>query len=81
MRFCFVSRMTPFALPPGYTRIKRVNSFHELVTPHSETGVNAFCWPRTLPGDFAEVVERLGASEGISTLDDSRFQRRAKPLE
>jgi len=65
--------MTPFTLPPGYTRIKVVKSFHELVTTPFVSGVNALCWPRTLAGDFGEVVEQLGVSEGITTLDDARL--------
>ena len=69
-----VSRMTPFSLPTGYARIQRVTSFQELVaTPFAE-GVNALCWQRTLEGDFAEVVERLGEGEGIVTLDDERLR-------
>ena len=66
--------MTPFKLPPGYTRIRRVNSFHQLIATPFRDGVNALCWPRTLPGDFSEVVERLAVREGITTLDDSRLQ-------
>ncbi len=65
--------MTPFSLPPGYTRIKAVGSFHELVTTPFADGVNAFCWQRTLPGNFGEVVEQLGSSPGMDTLDDSRL--------
>jgi len=60
--------------PPNYPRIKVVNSFHELVTTPFAGGVNALCWPRTLAGDFGEVVERLGAGEGIVTLDDTRLR-------
>ena len=60
-------------LPPDYPRIQRVNSFEELVTTPFANGVNAFCWPRTLPGDFSEVVELLGGGEGIVTLDDTRL--------
>src|SRR5882672_260168 len=65
--------MTPFTLPPGYDRIQVVESFRELVSTPFGGGVNALCWPRTLPGDFGEVVERLGAGEGIITLDDARL--------
>ncbi|HTD68013.1 MAG TPA: hypothetical protein VK846_15920 [Candidatus Limnocylindria bacterium] len=57
----------------GYARIKVVKSFLELVSTPFAGGVNALCWPRTLPGDFSEVVEHLGVSEGITTLDDSRL--------
>ena len=65
--------MTPFTPPPGYTRIKLVKSFHELVTTPFAGGVNALCWQRTLPGQFSEVMEQLGVSEGITTLDDARL--------
>jgi hypothetical protein len=65
--------MTLLNLPPGYARIKLVDSFHELVTTAFADGVNALCWRRTLPGDFAEVVERLAVDEGITSLDDSRL--------
>ena len=66
--------MTPFTQPPGYTRIKTVNSFSELVSTPFAEGVNALCWQRTLAGDFNEVVKHLGASEGIITLDDTRLR-------
>ncbi len=66
-------RLTPFALPPGYTRIKWVDSFDELVTTPFADGVNALCWQRTLPGDFSEVVEQLAVGEGITTLDEAQL--------
>ena len=66
--------MLPFTLPADYPRIKVVGSFQELVaTPFAE-GVNALCWPRTLPGDFGELVGRLGAGEGITALDEARLR-------
>jgi hypothetical protein len=70
----FGSRMTPFTAPPDYPRIKVVSSFHELIATPFAGGINALCWPRMLPGDFGEVVERLGPGEGIVTLDDDRLQ-------
>ncbi|MEQ1752117.1 MAG: hypothetical protein ABL974_22030, partial [Prosthecobacter sp.] len=66
--------MTPLSLPLDYPRIRRVSSFHELITTPFADGVNALCWPRTLVGDFAEVVELLAAGQGITTLDDARLQ-------
>ena len=63
--------MSLFTPPPGYTRIKVVKSFEELVTTRFEGGINALCWQRTLRGNFSEVVERLGVTEGITTLDES----------
>lgn len=65
--------MTSFTLPPDYSRIKRVNNFHELVTTPFADGINAFCWQRTLPSHFREVVEQLGGSEGITTLEETRL--------
>lgn len=70
--------MTQLALPPDYTRIQRVQSFHELVTTPFADGVNALCWQRTLSGPFGEVVEQLGDGEGITTLDEPRL--RALPV-
>ena len=49
--------MTSFTPPPGYTRIQVVTSFQELVSTPFAEGINALCWPRTLPGNFSEVVE------------------------
>ena len=60
----------PFNLPTDYPRIKRVTSFHELVTTRFADGINALCWERTLPGDFSEVVSKIGGGEGIITLDE-----------
>ena len=54
-------------------RIKVVSSFHELLATPFSDGVNALCWPRTLAGDFGEVVALLGAGEGIDALDDARL--------
>ena len=57
----------------GYPRIKTVRSFDELLTTPFADGVNALCWPRTLAGDFGEVVARIGGGEGIAILDDARL--------
>lgn len=65
--------MPLFISPPGYNRIKVVHSFDELVTTRFKDGVNALCWERALPGDFAEVVAQLGAGEGIAPLDEARL--------
>ena len=66
--------MIPFTPPPGYNRIKVVGSFQELVTTRFAGGVNALCWPRSLAGDFGEVVEHLRGGEGITALDEARLQ-------
>jgi hypothetical protein len=64
---------SPFTLPPGYSRIKVVKSFDELVTTTFSGGINALCWLRTLPGDFSEVAARVHVQEAITTLDDARL--------
>ena len=65
--------MIPLNLPPAYSRIKRVRSFQELVGTPFADGVNALCWERTLPGDFGEVVQRLGVSEGVTPIDEAQL--------
>ena len=63
--------------------IKPAKNFQELLgTPFAE-GVNALCWSRSLPGDYAEVVRLLGPGdlsavgqakeEGIVALDEKRL--------
>lgn len=67
--------MSASILPPGYARVQRVGSFHELVTTRFAHGVNALCWERTLPGDFGEVATQLGDDgEAIVTLDEARLR-------
>ena len=66
--------MPPSVPAPGYARIKVVASFAELAAAPFADGVNALCWPRTLPGDFGEVVARLGAGEGIVPLAEARLE-------
>ncbi len=70
--------MTPFIPPPGYARIKLVQSFDELITTRFAGGVNALCWQRTLPGDFSEIVQHLADDDGMTTLDELRL--RSLPL-
>lgn len=66
--------MSPFIFPSDHPRIKRVHSFEELVTTRFADGVNALCWQRELPADFGEVVAAIGASEGITSLDEPTLQ-------
>lgn len=65
--------MPSFSLP-DYARIRRVNSFAELVAARFTDGVNAFCWERTLSGDFAEVVTALGPGAEIVAVDEARLK-------
>ncbi|HEY2342413.1 MAG TPA: hypothetical protein VGH90_05250 [Chthoniobacteraceae bacterium] len=66
--------MPRFTPPSGYSRIKVVRSFEELIATPFADDVNAVCWPRTLPGDFGEIVRQLQAEKGITTLDDARLE-------
>ena len=68
--------MTPTILPSharGYFRAKTVYSFAELFGTRFADGVNALCWPRALPGDFAEVVEKLGPGEEIVAMEEEQL--------
>jgi hypothetical protein len=58
----------------GQGRVRRVRSFEELRTTRFADGVNALCWERTLPGDYAEVIARLGPGDGIVALEDERVR-------
>lgn len=68
----------PLLLPDDYSRIQIVKSFEELAAAPFANGVNALCWPRSLVGDFAEVVARIEPQEGVLPLDESLL--RALPL-
>ena len=58
----------------GQARVRQVGSFAELLTTPFAGDVNALCWERTLPGDYAEVITKLGPGEGIVPLDDERLR-------
>lgn len=66
--------MTPFVPPPGYSRIRVVQSFAELLATPLAHGVNAICWERTLPGDFVAVVAALGPGSGVAPVDEVRLR-------
>lgn len=58
---------------PDVNHVRRVRSFHELAATPFTPDANALCWPRPLTGDFGEIVQKLGAGEGIVTLDEARL--------
>ena len=70
--------MTSPTPPSNQPRIRIVGSFHELLATPFADGVNALCWPRILPGDFAEVVKLLSPGDGIVPLDEELL--RSLPL-
>lgn len=68
-----MSSTSLFTPPPDYPRIKQVGSFDELITTPFGDGINALCWPRTLPGDFSEIVTKLNVGKGITSIDAARL--------
>ncbi len=58
---------------PELLCIRYVGSFEELLAAEFSGPVNALCWPRVLPGDYAEIVEKLGVGPGITTIDEERL--------
>lgn len=67
-------RMPAVILPHDYPRVKVVGSFEELVMTPMRDGINALCWPRTLKGNFGEIVEKLGVGKGITSIDEARLR-------
>ncbi len=59
---------------PATPRVRLVGSFAELRETPLAGDVNALCWERTLPGDYAEVIAALGAGDGIVAIADERLQ-------
>ncbi len=66
--------MTRFSPPVGNPRIKVAASFEELLATSFSNGINALCWPRNLPGDFAEVATLLRDGEGVVAVDEARLR-------
>lgn len=60
--------------PMSPNRVRIVGSFDELIATRFAGDVNALCWPRQLAGDFREVVDRVAASAGITTIDDDALR-------
>lgn len=63
---------------PSPSNVRLVESFDELLSTPFAHGINALCWPRTLTGDFGEVVAALGKCDeddnGVTTLHDERLR-------
>ncbi len=59
------------SFPTKNSGVQLVHSFQELVERPFSGNINALCWQRALPGDFAEIVRCLGSGDGqaMITLD------------
>ncbi len=68
-----MSVSTPSFAPVEYFRVRRVESFEELISTPLENGVNALYWPRTLRGDYAEIARHFAVEEGINPVDEEEL--------
>ena len=50
-------------------QILYVTKFQDLVSTPFHGAINAICWTRELPGDFAEIVNKISLNENIVVLD------------
>jgi hypothetical protein len=64
----------PRDILPDLPCIRYVGSFEELLSASFTPEVNAICWPRELAGDFGEIVRKLQADPGITTIDEDRLR-------
>jgi len=55
-------------------QVRTVESFAALLEARLDNGINALCWPRTLAGNFAEIVSVLGPGEGVVPIDETRLR-------
>ena len=57
------------------SNIETFSTFGELVNTRFHGTVNAFCWKRTLYGDFAEIVSKLQLKEDITEVSTHELQK------
>jgi hypothetical protein len=50
--------------------VRYVDSFEALIAARFEGDVNALCWPRHVSGDFQEILDKLNADDGMTTIED-----------
>ena len=50
-----------------------VENFQELVSTPYHGATNAICWNRKLPGDFAEIVNKVSLSENMAVLEQEEL--------
>ena len=50
-------------------QIQSVTNFQELVSIPFDGAMNAICWTRKLPGDFAEIVNKVKLTGNITVLE------------
>lgn len=65
--------VTPLLPATDQPQVHFVASLAELRETAFANGINALCWPRVLPGDFAEVASALGPGAVVVPLDEARL--------
>ena len=54
-------------------QILYVTNFEELVATPYHGNINAICWPRTLAGDFAEIVNAIELTENMAIIEPTEL--------
>src|SRR6185312_11128608 len=57
-------------LSAAENQILCVTNFQELVSTPFHGEINAICWPRTLTGNFSEIVKKIKLNENIATIEE-----------
>ncbi len=58
-----------------HSNIKIFSTFGELANTSFYGSKNAFCWERTLDGDFSEIVSKLHLQEDITQVSEEDLQK------
>jgi len=54
-------------------QIHYVTNFQDLVSTPFNGEMNAICWPRTLTGDFSEIVKKIALSGNITAIEQEEL--------
>lgn len=61
-------------LSPAEEQIQYVTNFQDLVATPFTGAVNAICWTRKLPGDFAEIVTKVALDGNITKVEQETLR-------
>lgn len=59
---------------PVSSNIAYVSNFNDLVSTTFSGTINAICWPRTLPGNFDELIQNLNRSGTITEVSAAHLR-------
>ena len=60
-------------IPPALHQIQIVTNFQDLVSTPFHAEINALCYTRELPGDFAEIVDKVKLNGNIAVLEQEEL--------